>query len=232
MYVLIDLERMAFCHCHDEYEVVSCLAHIEFGNTSVHILPGDYAAAYTGLTDLELKLLYKNATGESLTTYSHSVMVDSVLCVAKLLPRADVIKSEVYQQALKIPMGDTGFYKYVKGSYQPAKLLEFFIPNMLSVTPGCFKPAQGAPVVPTVLQLGVTNITPAPLPQTGPKGGIRSLVWSVADSMWGALGNPHELQEILKLRKQIMGELERVHNVKRSTSSTSLGEWQKVRLKE
>jgi len=48
--------------------------------------------------------------------------------------------------------------------------------------------------------------------------------------MWEQVGSPKELSIVLQLRKTIMAELEANHGIKKTTSSTALGEWQKLRL--
>ena len=48
--------------------------------------------------------------------------------------------------------------------------------------------------------------------------------------MWNDAGSPKDTSVVLPLRKTIMAELEANHGIKRTTSSTALGEWQKLRL--
>lgn len=82
-------------------------------------------------------------------------------------------------------------------------------------------------------QAPVGNATPAANTSTPAKepgmGSTKGLIWETADRMWNAAGLPTDPKEVLALRKQIMTQLEGL-GVKRTTSSTSLGEWQKTRL--
>lgn len=48
--------------------------------------------------------------------------------------------------------------------------------------------------------------------------------------MWEQAGKPADLKVVLELRKQIMIVLENEHSIKKTTSSTALGDWQKTRL--
>ena len=73
----------------------------------------------------------------------------------------------------------------------------------------------------------VTVPTRAP---SAPRGGNRATIFEVADRMWNEAGSPRNLAVVLPLRKTIMAELEANHGIKKTTSSTALGEWQKVRL--
>ena len=65
---------------------------------------------------------------------------------------------------------------------------------------------------------------------TAPRTGIKAVVWDVADRLWNEAGSPKAVDVVLVLRRKIMDELEGQHGIKRTTSSTALGEWQKVRL--
>lgn len=70
---------------------------------------------------------------------------------------------------------------------------------------------------------------PAKTP-SAPRGGNRVTIFEVADRMWNEAGSPRDLTVVLPLRKTIMAELEANHGIKKTTSSTALGEWQKLRL--
>lgn len=82
----------------------------------------------------------------------------------------------------------------------------------------------------TVLDTGEYLYAPdiTPLAQ---KSGARAVIWEVADAAWQAAGSPVDLPTVLAMRKKLMQALEFIHGVKKTTSSTALGEWQKIRLK-
>lgn len=65
---------------------------------------------------------------------------------------------------------------------------------------------------------------------SAPRGGNRAIIWEVADRMWNERSNPKEAHVVLALRREIMAVLESENGIKKATSSTALGEWQKVRL--
>lgn len=65
---------------------------------------------------------------------------------------------------------------------------------------------------------------------SAPRSNNRSLIFEFADLMWNDKGAPKDSATVLALRKTIMTELELRHNIKKTTSSTALGEWQKLRL--
>lgn len=225
MYVLVDRESMVFRHAHPDHTVLSQLAHIEVAHVATYIFPVDEVRDFLSFTDLEMKLLYQNTTGQKYEGYSRSHLNDLVLEAARRLPVSDVKPFEVQQQANKIPMDDSGFYRYAKGAFKAARLQELFTPEALTVTPGSVaqQPAPGP-------DRTSAAATVPPAPPAAPKGGARAVIWSVADKMWEDAGKPTNSATVLALRKTIMAELEQNHGVKKTTSSTALGEWQKVRL--
>lgn len=73
------------------------------------------------------------------------------------------------------------------------------------------------------------TLAPAKTP-SAPRSGNRATIFEVADRMWNESGAPKDVPAVLQLRKTIMAELEASHGIKKTTSSTALGEWQKLRL--
>ena len=73
------------------------------------------------------------------------------------------------------------------------------------------------------------TVAPAKTP-SAPRSGNRVTIFEVADRMWNEAGAPKDVSIVLPLRKTIMAELEANHGIKKTTSSTALGEWQKLRL--
>lgn len=73
------------------------------------------------------------------------------------------------------------------------------------------------------------TVAPTRMP-SAPRSGNRVTIFEVADRMWNEAGSPKEAHVVLQLRKTIMAELEANHGIKKTTSSTALGEWQKLRL--
>lgn len=59
--------------------------------------------------------------------------------------------------------------------------------------------------------------------------GVRDKIWEVADRMWEEAGKPTDKRAVLALRKCMMDALER-QDVKRTSSSNELGNWQKARI--
>lgn len=63
-----------------------------------------------------------------------------------------------------------------------------------------------------------------------PKSGTGLTIWQEADRIWKDAGSPKDPSVVVKLRKDMMDLLEQKHGIKRTTSSTTLGQWMKDRL--
>lgn len=246
MYVLIDRQKMAITHKHRDREVLAKLSWIECTNAGIQCDLN--LRKFLEFTPAELKLLYKNATGNELSGYGNA-LAHAVLAMAKRLPESDVIPEEVFAQALCVSDGDKSCYSYAKGSKTPTTHRGLFIPEAITcerceaeeqiattAMPGYTPPAHpvagrvgGAnPVASTSTQ---ANVNAAPSAPRAPRvGGAKEIIFKVADEIWAAAGSPRDLAIVLPLRKQMMDILEASHNVKRATASSTLGEWQKQRL--
>lgn len=117
-----------------------------------------------------------------------------------------------------------------------------------SVRHSVFRMIDAKPIVdPKQIDLFQPYIAPTPSPQAGtgprqqsagtstqaktaPRTGNRAVIWEVADRMWNEAGSPLDVPRVLELRKAIMTELDAVNGIKKTTSSTALGDWQKARL--
>ena len=66
--------------------------------------------------------------------------------------------------------------------------------------------------------------------EVAPKGNTSTLIWDVADELWAKAGSPKDPKDVLRLRKDIMVELENVYHVKKNTASNELGKWSKARI--
>lgn len=160
MYVLLDRENLVFRHKHADHSVISALATIEVSHVAVCILPID-EKSFSRLTDLELRLLHKHTTGKKLEGIFLPKLLKELVDVALALPDSEVVAFEVKQQAAKISMGDSGFYRYVKGSNVATRLQDLFTPPAITVdTPVVKKPApvQAPAPVPTPT---ATTVKPA-----------------------------------------------------------------------
>lgn len=61
------------------------------------------------------------------------------------------------------------------------------------------------------------------------QAGTGGQIWKRADELWAAAGSPKDPKVVLKLRKEWMVTLEG-EGIKKTTSSSELGQWMKARL--
>lgn len=248
MYVSIDLEDLKFVHKTNNPTVCANLAWIEM-HTKPYAIDTIYSNRWlSSMTDMEMKMLYRNTTGQEthyLGAYLRAILAELV----ERMPETEVNAFEVEAQASKVSEESEPGYKYVFGSNSPARPQEFF-PEAIRVEKAPDEPqraaarssryasrATAAPPAPQATRAPGPHATPAYRPEKPPqgrtggnrRGAVRETIWAVADKMWEEAGKPTEKSSILSLRKEIMGVLESDHGVKRTTSSNELGNWQKNR---
>ncbi len=222
MFLLIDMDRLVVVHRHHLGSVLGDLADIELMST-FRILPIDSRKELSRFTDLELRKLYCSFGTEECPVL-RDTLLSSVLEAFSQVLVSDVDPQEASAQASCIASTDRGRYRYVRGSRRPARMGDLWEPPAVAV--GTL-PVHSVPVEPD--RPAVASST-APSAARGAAGPKTSLIWEVADRLWGGAGKPSNIGEVLKIRKQAMDELER-SGIKRTTASSSLGAWQKDRLK-
>lgn len=237
MYVSIDRDKLRFLHKHEDIQVVCNLAHIEAPHVTLCVTSYDGPSFLSDYTDMELTMLYRNTTGHDHTSHSGGALRAVLAEIADRLPTSDVNKFELDRQAASIPEDNAEPFRYVKGSNKVGKPAELFPlraernpdEDAVAAAAKLRAPQRSAPAANTS-----AAPTPAPRPQrpaAAPRqGGVRAVIWEVADSMWEKEGRPTGKAEILSLRKRMMDVLESDHGVKRTSSSNELGQWQKARV--
>lgn len=252
MYVTIDCDNLRFLRKHPDVLLLSNLAWIETPHISISIQPCDSPSFLSSFTDLELKMLYRNTTGQDQRFYGDALRAVFMELVQGM-PLFVGTASEVERQAALIPIDNDVPYLYIAGASKPARQADLFelpyhtSPSLPSepATASLGKRAasilypnaqtQAAQYAAQVAEQRSTPATPqaksAPRVAGTPRaGGVRDTVWSVADAMWELEGKPTERTLVLALRKRVMLVLEEEHAVKRTSSSNELGNWQKNRI--
>lgn len=224
MYVSVNLENMTFMHAHEHLSVVDSLMYIEGSQVSSAVegtsRGGNFMMSFT---DLELRTLYKNTTGEEMTVFARPAMREALRQLALTLPPTDVNVMELETQTGKVDEHDSNSsYRYVKGSMKPAKMQDLWHPPALR--------AIGAPALREQPAVITTRSDPAPWPVTttsAPRQGTaRDRIWAYASQKWEEAGKPTG-RALLELRKRIMDDLEG-EGYKRTSCSGELGRWQKA----
>lgn len=240
MYIAINRERMVLLHKHSDINVLADLVWLE-SIDDYTIDPIDTVKWLRGYTDLELKLLYRNISGNdhSVTRSQLLQIIDDI--VARVTP-TPVNKGELERQCDYVQRcTDTeARWLYVHGASRPAQKSELFNPacrraadvplELNSAKSGKLPALTRKPepfVAPTASdRAAVTTNAQA----SGPKRGTaKAVIWEVADKMWEDAGSPTDKAKVLVLRKQIMKTLENEEAIKNASSSSELGQWHKKR---
>lgn len=244
MYILIDLNQMAITHKHHDRAVLNKLGWIECSNAASIIAVGSVRPLLE-FTATELKSLYQAATGAELKGYANALA--QALCdAAKRMPETVATLEDATAQALCVMDGDKSCFRFVPGSKKPEHLPGLFEPDPIKVERldteeqavarnyTTYAPVSSHGFGGTGPAIAGGATTPAPREPRAPSaprtGGAREVIFKVADQMWEAAGSPTNTATILALRKNIMVELEANHGVKKTTSSTALGDWQKSKV--
>ena len=242
MKVCIDKKRWVFLAIkHEDLNVIGDLVWIEAQHLPVHVAGLDHTFL-RGFTDLQMMALYKNTTGVQATRVGDSLR-NILFELAERIPVREVNKFEADRQANLIPDSAEGFYGYAPGQFTPIRLPAkpthdgVRVPKSsdemaIAARPRIKPPAPSEPAPGTYPQPApAARSSGAPRAPSAPRtGGVRELIWQVADKMWEAAGSPKDTKTVLTLRKEMMNVLEAEHNVKRTSSSNELGNWMKARM--
>jgi hypothetical protein len=153
MNILIDRTRMGFCYRHPDMRTVFNLAHVELPNSHVIAFCEEDDAevghsAFETLSDLEVKLLYRNTTGETdLGLTSRQTVVSALYAAIAKLPITDADPCEASRQATFVLDREMDVYKYVKGSDKPRVMPDEWAPELLRSTDKVVNvPAREVPI--------------------------------------------------------------------------------------
>lgn len=239
MFVSVDMDTLQFLHKHHDQMVLSGLSFLECPHHSVRNENANSEHFLLGMTPLEIRMLYRNTTGEDVTGTDERVLREMLAMIVydHMLPTL-ALAPEVEAQiaAVEDDLYNGIPWKYALGAKVPAKHIELF-PNHCKPLDmvDCHKAAQMAPQRRAERAATKPRAAPAPAPSAprAPKqraSSVRPTIWAVADEMWEAAGKPMDKAVVLELRKKIMVELEEKKGVKRTSSSNELGNWMKARL--
>jgi hypothetical protein len=234
MYVLIDRELMYVLHKHRNMTTLDNVRHIECKQACVMAYYDDKEDNFGSLTDLELRLLYRNLTGYSFSGYSIPHLRSTLRAMLANLPDSDIDPIEAELQALSIPFDDEDNYKYVKGSATPSKQEVLFppkpqrtahvaVPYIAPPPPPVYVPPPAPePQEKKTRQPRDPNVTyeqPDPDSKTGK-------VWVISDKIYAELG-PNADWKLL--RKRIIEACEK-EGINSSTASVQSGKWRHTKL--
>lgn len=233
MYILLNQELLTLNYKNADPLLLCNLAWIELGSSAYTIGPCDHTTL-RGLTDLELKILYRNITGAELETQSRNAVLQILCDLMEAMSVNFFDPNEVETQAACVPEEHKGFYKFVEGAKRPTLQHELFNNAFTSgkLTELELKALQG---IYTSLSTKPSSTTPVkrefaervltPVKSKDPsEGTTSSKIWKLADSCWLDKGNPTDKASIDLLKKQIVQTL-LGEGINRSTITTQLSHW-------
>ena len=101
MNVLIDLEQMCVRYKHPAQKVLTDLMHIEYPHCSAGVFGVDHSN-FIMLSDMELRILYKNLSGQQYQGLGRDVLLENVILLLRSLPDNNLNGFEISTQASSI----------------------------------------------------------------------------------------------------------------------------------
>lgn len=233
MYLLVDLDNMVVRYKHANQTVLADLMFLEFPHCTAIVMPDDMESVYNTFSDLQLKQLYLNTTGQKLESYIKGKIIHDTMLVCQALPETPLNVLEIATQAASVDRYDDRLFKYAPGKSTPEVVEEPFEKQALQAPQG-FTPAPYIPPPVTAAPAHVAHVAAlpartahapaAPTSNTAPKSGSKTgRVWEIADSLYTPGATPKSL------RKQIIEACE-AEGINGSTASVQFGKWSKTKL--
>ena len=230
MFVSIDMDKLVFLHKHHDHETLSGLALLEAPNRSVVIENSEREGWFSGMSQLDMQILYKNTTGFDMAykwvEVQQRMMQKLVGRLEPTLALAEEVAAQVAAVEEDLRRGVA--YRYALGARVPAKAQELFpllakafrddeatdIARKAPPPP----PTQAAPAAPPA-----ADNTPAAAPKAR-TGSVRPVVRAAADQAWEAAGKPTGAEALKELTKPLIQPLE-AQGYHPTTIRIKLSEW-------
>lgn len=249
MYISLNMKDMRVMHKHPSINVVSNLVYLEAPKEPCNVSALDMCLYK--LTDLELKMLYKNTIGDD--KYPPELAKILLGYIAAYVPVTDVIPEELARFAATVGPNDKKTYKYVKGQFS-----SFVSPTVLDhpvTTPRHYPdpPPAFFPKKPSILD-NLSDDDPLPTaediakfdatfdvkgqktertpraprnPSVGPSsrpkaGSTTGKVWDIADELFATIKDDKQLRKAVIERCTKEG-------INSSTTSVQFGKWRASR---
>lgn len=229
MYISIDMDRLTVMHKHADHMALSTLAWLEMPNRSVTIENLRREGFLGKMSELDVRMLYKNTCQRELPTNDVDVLRSQLVIMLEKAPCARVVTEEVVAQANavddRLHAGESFVYAY--GATTPASPRELF-------------PVQAAPLSVADLRQAAENAVagrhhapappPPPMATTEPdspakaakRSGVRQVVYAAAEAAWAERGGA----DWQAVRKALIAQLE-ADGYHPTTIRIKLSEWAK-----
>lgn len=242
MFIAVDSKQSAILFKCVSQKAAFDLSWMECPTEKVRVHAAAVTHDFQDYTDSQLVSLITKAGAKLPAKDSRHALLECLLAVVKSLPYNKVDDAEVSFQKKQIGPTDKQRYLYAPGEERATQAPRGYTPQPLQVVyeDGELVAATAPQKTLAAAAAGRAQRTEAgtgsnarPVttggstrPASAPRSSSRPLIWEVANRMWAEAGSPKDIPVILELRKKIMNELETL-GVKKTTSSTALGEWQK-----
>jgi hypothetical protein len=251
MYILLNREALTINYKNSLPVSLCNVAWIELQTQAYSIVPCD-VSAFRGLTEMELKILYRNTVGKDSALQGLNPHLEVLTNLIINMPESniDYIESEI--QAACIAEGQKGFYKYVWGAKTPA-LIQNLFNNGYNASPNfeledqaskghwplvlaSYKEkiktelvattANSAVITPAIKTAQVKTHQAIKEPGAGTTSGK---VWALADSVRSHFESVNQGADIAGIKRAVVDTL-LAQGINKSTITTQLSHWQKNRL--
>lgn len=227
MYIAIDREKMLLTHKHASIFTVCDLAAIEQPDAPYTIFPLYDASGFRDFTDMMLKQLYRNITGQDYpdTTKSRLSLLQVIydVCCEVLASDASPVEADAqakYVEAQRsLGVNKVKPYKYVKGAMLPTVPGNLFDQESMR----CEVPEEK-------LKSAFAGNVPATY-EAKPKSAaatVEERIYSIADKLWSEKGKPTEKGKVFAVRFDAAELCERA-GIKRQTALSVLNKWHNER---
>lgn len=121
MFALIDTQTMQVKYKSFDNTALLFIAAVEYSESlSFNIRPIS-PKSFTDYTVMELQMLYRNITGDTILQYDPAVTVARILEALHKMPESEINRREAGDQAHYVEQ-NPGEYKYIFGASVPAKV--------------------------------------------------------------------------------------------------------------
>lgn len=253
MYLLIDKEQLTVLYKHPNMRVLDNLRHIECQQPV--LITGYKDGVFGDMTDLELRMLYRNMCGQSFDGFARWHLEATLIAMCDNLPVCNYNAIEIATQAHCIQEDDDELYKFVPGEFAPAVQNVLFraAAHKTQAVKLPYTPREKTPHIaeysaaklldsPVFAQLKdqmqadaapkprVT--TPRPASESGaaveaPKHGSKTgRVWEIAEPIYQAAADKTDWKTI---RKLVVAACE-AEGINSSTASVQYGKWKNTKI--
>ena len=211
MHIVIDRDAMKMVAAADTSKWASLIAWVDFPNVAILLVDSEFGRSWTELSDTEMKLLYRNMSGQEPPEYS--ICVEQLRAYSKSWPAYHKSEVVLEAEAAKLPEQAGG-----KPPFQPVQV-------PYSDTQGADpKPAEKA-----VITQEEAKAASAPkraprdpsAPPAAPRtAGATGKVWAIADAILAE----GVLTDIRAIRKEVIERCGK-DGINPGTAATQYGKW-------